>query len=71
MAKTLNEIQKTHRSRVIAFIPPAPKCGCGQKAEYEVYDHLEPHCTSCMLDAVDNSIPVLVRRIGGGFDNAS
>ncbi|WP_162830538.1 hypothetical protein [Paenibacillus senegalensis] len=39
-------------------------CGCGGFAEYEVYEDKQPHCKACMHDAVDNDIPVLVRKIG-------
>lgn len=37
------------------------ECGCGRPAEYEVYEHREPHCKACMLEAIDCSVPVLVR----------
>lgn len=37
------------------------RCGCGRLAEYEVYEHREPHCKACMLEAIDCSVPVLVR----------
>lgn len=46
-------------------------CGCGAKAEYEVYEHREPHCMRCMLDAVDCETYVMVRRIDGGYNDAS
>lgn len=63
-------------TRPIPFKRPAPPvpvgltCGCGKPADYELYDSRDPHCRSCMLDAVDNETFVMVRRIGG-FDDAS
>lgn len=70
MAKKQSEIRRL--TSVYTFKRPGePKCGCGRDAEYEVYDHHEPHCQSCMLEAVDCQIPVMVRRIEGGFDDAS
>lgn len=71
MAKKQEEIKKlTH---IYTFKRPnfIPTCGCGAPAEYEVYEHREPHCRVCMLDAVDNSIAISVRTINGGFDDAS
>ncbi|MNM07378.1 hypothetical protein D3C81_174210 [compost metagenome] len=47
-----------------------PTCGCGAEAEYEVYDIRQPHCKSCMLEAMTSSIKPFVREIGG-FDDAS
>lgn len=41
-------------------------CGCGKKANYEVYQHREPHCQECMLDAVNCAVVVPVRRIEVG-----
>ncbi|MMZ70233.1 hypothetical protein D1872_332270 [compost metagenome] len=38
-------------------------CGCGGEAKYEVYEHNEPHCLECMLEAVDCSVFVHVRRL--------
>lgn len=70
MAKRL-ENDKRRFPQIYTFQPPAPKCGCGRLAEFEVYDHHEPHCRTCMLDAVDCSVPVLVKRIDGGYDHAS
>lgn len=32
-----------------------PTCGCGKLAEYAVYKHQEPHCATCMLEALDCS----------------
>lgn len=29
-----------------------PECGCGRPAEYLVYEHREPHCGECFLDAL-------------------
>lgn len=39
-------------------------CGCGKISEYEVYEHRDPHCFDCMMEAVDNKYPVLVRKVG-------
>lgn len=39
------------------------RCGCGRKAEYEVYQDRQPHCKECMEDAIDCTVPVLVRKI--------
>jgi len=50
--------------------PKEATCGCGAEAEYEVYEHREPHCRRCMLEAVDCATFVVVRRIGG-LDDAS
>lgn len=44
-------------------------CGCGKKATYEVYESKEPHCTECMLDAVECREQIPVRRIDE-FGNA-
>ncbi|MEK5415099.1 hypothetical protein [Paenibacillus sp. FSL L8-0708] len=38
-------------------------CGCGRLAEYEVYDHREPHCHQCMMDAISGKYQVPVRRL--------
>ncbi|MNW43558.1 hypothetical protein D3C74_207590 [compost metagenome] len=38
-------------------------CGCGREAKYEVYEHIEPHCLRCLLDAIDCSVYVHVRRL--------
>lgn len=38
-------------------------CGCGKEAKYEVYEHNEPHCLECLLDAIDCSVYVHVRRL--------
>jgi hypothetical protein len=38
-------------------------CGCGKKAEWEVYSHLEGHCESCFLEATDCTEPQNVRLI--------
>ncbi|MBP1999722.1 hypothetical protein J2Z69_000741 [Paenibacillus shirakamiensis] len=39
-------------------------CGCEMNlANYEVYEDKQPHCLSCMLDAVDCRDMVLVRRL--------
>lgn len=78
MAKTRQEIENRILTPVITFMPKTPKkqvpikrCGCGRQASYEVYEHQEPHCHSCMLEATDCSQPVLVRRLDGGYDDAS
>lgn len=39
-------------------------CGCGRPAQFEVYEDRQPHCSICMLDAVDCEHQVLVRKIG-------
>jgi len=39
------------------------KCGCGENAIYAVYDDRQPHCLSCMLEAVDVPLQVLVRTL--------
>lgn len=39
------------------------KCGCGREAKYELYAHNEPHCLACMLEAIDCSVYVHVRRL--------
>lgn len=38
-------------------------CGCGRTAKYLVHDHKQPHCTDCMLEAVDCEEQTLVRRM--------
>jgi hypothetical protein len=38
-------------------------CGCGKKATWEVYSHLEGHCESCFLEATDCAEPQNVRLI--------
>lgn len=60
------------KDNMIPFISPEMKCGCGSPADYEVYEgkDKQPHCRSCMLEAVDNTVFVTVRRIGG-YDDAS
>jgi hypothetical protein len=39
------------------------ECGCGKEAKWEVYEHREPHCTLCMLEAVDCREWIPVRRL--------
>jgi hypothetical protein len=39
------------------------KCGCGREAEYEVYEHKEPHCESCFKEALECSVQILARKI--------
>lgn len=70
MAKIIGN-HKPHLTKIFTFQPPAPRCGCGRLAEFEVYEHHEPHCRTCMLEAVDCSVSVLVRRMDGGYDDAS
>lgn len=72
MAKSREEMKRL-LTPVIPYKRPlfTPTCGCGRPAEYEVYEHREPHCKMCFEEAIDSSVPVLVRRIGGGYDNAS
>jgi hypothetical protein len=58
MAKKLAE--------VLSFQPVYLTCGCGAKltdAIYEVYKDRQPHCESCMKDAIESKIPVLVRKV--------
>lgn len=38
-------------------------CGCGNPAEFVVYDHEEPHCKDCMVEAVTVPMAVKVRQI--------
>lgn len=39
-------------------------CRCGQReAEYEVYENNQPHCLPCLLEAIDCSVYVHVRRL--------
>jgi hypothetical protein len=76
LAKTRQEIENRMLTPVFTFKPksPAPtytRCGCGKPALYEVYEHHEPHCRGCMLEAVDCSTFVQVRRFEGGYDDAS
>ncbi len=47
----------------ISFSDINIKCGCGLNAEYAVYSHEEPHCTLCMLEAVDNAVAIPVRTL--------
>lgn len=69
MAKKLEEVCKLAPVRSIRPpVPMTPRCGCGKPADYEVYEHHEPHCRNCMLDAVDCSTFIVVRRIGGYGD---
>lgn len=41
------------------------RCGCGNKAEYAVYEYpnTQPHCLMCMLEAVDVAISIPVRTL--------
>lgn len=39
------------------------KCGCGEDAMSELYEHKEPHCLECLLDAIKCKVPILVREI--------
>lgn len=57
--------------KVNMFRPPLGVCGCGKPAMYEVYEDRQPHCKECMLDAVDNSVFIEVRRYDGGYGDAS
>lgn len=55
-----------HQNTIIPFQPVYLTCGCGRKltdAVYEVYRDRQPHCESCMKDAIDSLIPVLVRKV--------
>jgi hypothetical protein len=71
VAKKQSDIKLLPLKNYTYKYPGTPKCGCGRPAEYEVYDDHQPHCQSCMLEAVDCQIPVMVRRLEGGFDDAS
>ena len=46
------------------------RCGCGREAKYLVYEHQEPHCKECMLDAVECKNQVLVRVIDDAYANS-
>ncbi|MCC3381946.1 hypothetical protein ACFQ5D_18115 [Paenibacillus farraposensis] len=46
------------------------KCGCSAEAKYLVYEHEEPHCMECMLDAVECKNQVLVRVIDDAYANS-
>lgn len=39
------------------------RCGCGKPAEYQVYEDKQPHCESCMKEAVDCPVSVLVEEL--------
>ncbi|WP_029516258.1 hypothetical protein [Paenibacillus polymyxa] len=76
MAKHPKEIENRVLTTVITFKRPdteptvsVGKCGCGADPDYEVYG--QPHCKSCMLEAIDNKTFVMVKRWNGGFDDAS
>jgi hypothetical protein len=76
MAKTGQEIENRMLTPVFTFKPkqPAPtftRCGCGRPAAYEVYEDLQPHCEMCHAEAISTDKPVLVRRLQGGYDDAS
>ena len=77
MAKNPREIENPVLTPVFTFKKPKKhqptynRCGCGKPALYEVYEHHEPHCRGCMLDAVDCNTFVQVRRLEGGYDDAS
>lgn len=43
------------------------RCGCGREAKYLVYEHEEPHCKECMLDAVECKNQVLVRVMDDAY----
>lgn len=76
MAKTREELENRILAPVITFKPkhPAPtltRCGCGRPAMYEVYEDKQPHCDLCHDDAISTDQQVLVRRLVGGYDDAS
>lgn len=73
MAKHPNEAGRTKLTPIYTYRKPYafPICGCGAPAEYELYEHREPHCKRCMLEAVDCSTYVMVRRLDGGYNDAS
>lgn len=37
--------------------------GCEREAQYEVYETNQPHCLPCLLEAIDCSVFVHVRRL--------
>lgn len=39
------------------------KCNCGELAAYAVRDDAEPKCLSCMLNAVDTPVAILIRTL--------
>lgn len=39
------------------------KCGCGNFADYAVYEKRDPHCLICMMEAVDTPIAIPVRTL--------
>lgn len=64
-------IRKPDKPKPSPYRTFTPMCGCGEReAEWEVYDHLEPHCTVCKDEAM-TSIPKPFVRELGGFDDAS
>ncbi len=38
-------------------------CGCGKPAQYLVYEQQKEHCHSCMMEAINCDVPVLVRML--------
>lgn len=38
-------------------------CGCGKRADYVVYEHQESHCETCMKEAADCEVMILVQKI--------
>lgn len=78
MAKNRHEVENPILTPLFPFRSPskAPvisytRCGCGKPAVYEVYEDRQPHCTSCFDEAADTKSGVLVRRLNGGYDDAS
>lgn len=63
-------LKRPDKPKVSAYRTFTPSCGCGQEAEWEVYDTLQPHCTACKDEALTSRIKPFVREIGG-FDDAS
>ncbi|WP_054954988.1 hypothetical protein [Paenibacillus dakarensis] len=78
MAKKREEVENRiltpiypFRQKEVKHEPTYTRCGCGKPAIYEVYEDHQPHCRSCMLEAVDCNIFTPVRRLEGGYDDAS
>lgn len=80
MAKRQRDIENPMLTAVIPLKRPEKeekvessiiKCGCGKPATYEVYEDGQPHCDSCFYEAMDDKTFIQVRRLYGGFDDAS
>lgn len=76
MAKRQQELENPMVGTVIPFRQPRYeevyiRCGCGGPAAYEVYENKQPHCQLCYEEAISTDQQVLVRRLEGGYDDAS